>query len=121
MQRKAKTNSRGGTRTPDPLINRQARRDGSRRAERQSEGTAAVGEDPDPAGVSHSVSRDLSRLLAVVPEGIGAPLPDLAEAADLTMARATQAIKLLEQRHLVICARRLAGSTTIPLFSRVAA
>ena len=75
------------------------------------------------ARVSHPVSRasDTDRLLAVVPVGLGAPLPDLAEAADLTIAAATGAIKVLEDRHLITRARKLAGTRTIELFARVAA
>jgi hypothetical protein len=121
MPRKANQNSRGGTRTPDPLINRRNSALGATKAHRSAEDVAGAGPRSTDAAVSRPVSRDVDRLLAVVPVGIGAPLPDLAEAADLTIARATLAINLLKGAGAVSCARRLAGSRTIDLFSRAAA
>jgi hypothetical protein len=121
MPRKANQHSRGGTRTPDPLINRRNAALGASKPRRSAEGVARAWLRSTDAAVSPPVSRDLDRLFAVVPVGIGAPLPDLAEAADLTIARATLAINLLEGVGAVSCARRLAGSRTIELFSRAAA
>ncbi|MCC7054004.1 MAG: hypothetical protein IT355_12140 [Gemmatimonadaceae bacterium] len=59
--------------------------------------------------------------MAAVPVGIGARLPELAEAADLTLVQATVAIQHLEVRRQVSCASRLLGGVTHLLYARTAA